>query len=97
MGFDPFFAVGLLCGAVAAALSQARTDTLRRWACVAGLAGQPFWLYGTWNLDQPALFACALLYLAAWLRGGWVHWWLPRRRANASPLGLGTIQITPGR
>lgn len=92
---DPL-AAALLCGALAAGLSQARTEALRRWACVAGLAGQPWWFYAAWAQGQPALLACALLYLAAWLRGGWVHWWRPRRRAAAAP-GLGTIQITPGR
>jgi len=84
-----------LCGAAAAGMSQARSSAWRRWACVLGMAGQPFWFYAAWTQGQWELLAIALIYMAAWLRGLWVYWLAPQRAAVDS--GLGTIQITPGR
>lgn len=63
-----------LLGAAAAWLSQARTEAARRWACIFGLLGQPFWFWATWQAEQWGMFALSLLYALAWLRGLWVHW-----------------------
>lgn len=82
-------------GAAAAWLSQSRTEALRRWASVFGLAGLPWWFHAAWAQADWRLLAIAMLYLAAWLRGAWVHWRAPQPGAVDS--GLGTIQITPGR
>ncbi|WP_421380702.1 DUF3717 domain-containing protein (plasmid) [Paraburkholderia sp. DD10] len=37
-----------LCGALAVFLSQDRRDRWRRWACIFGLAAQPFWFDMAW-------------------------------------------------
>ena len=34
-----------LFGALAAWLSQERRESYRRWACIFGMLGQPFWFY----------------------------------------------------
>ncbi|MDB5845709.1 MAG: hypothetical protein JWP79_3019, partial [Polaromonas sp.] len=34
-----------LFGALAVWLSQERRESYRRWACIFGMLGQPFWLY----------------------------------------------------
>lgn len=47
MGLDQI-AIALL-GATAAWASQARRLGLRRWACIFGLLGQPFWFYASWQ------------------------------------------------
>lgn len=93
MGID-LIAIAL-SGAAAAWLSQARSTAARRWACIFGLLGQPFWFYAAWTTGQWGIFAVALAYLAAWLRGLWLYWLAPRQEAPDS--GLGTIQLTPGR
>ncbi|WP_404302190.1 hypothetical protein [Alicycliphilus denitrificans] len=93
MGLDQI-AIALL-GATAAWASQARNPGLRRWACIFGLLGQPFWFYASWQADQWGIFAVSIVYLGAWLRGLWVYWLAPRREAQDS--GLSTIQLTPGR
>lgn len=93
MGIDQI-AIALL-GAAAAWLSQARTHALRRWACVFGMLGQPFWFYAAWTAGQWGIFAVCFIYMGAWMRGCWVYWLAPQRAAADS--GLGTIQITPGR
>ncbi|AVP58106.1 hypothetical protein [Pulveribacter suum] len=93
MGFDQI-AIALL-GAAAAWLSQARSLSSRRWACVFGLMGQPFWFYTAWHTAQWGLVAVSLIYLVAWLRGLWLYWLTPHGEPQDS--GLGTIQLTPGR
>ncbi len=86
-------AVALL-GIVAVWLSQARGAAWRRWGCVFGLLGQPWWLFSSWRAGQWELLAIAALLTLAWLRGLWVHWLAQRPQMQGS--GLGTIQITPG-
>lgn len=93
MGFDQI-AIALL-GATAAWASQARRAALRRWACIFGLLGQPFWFYASWKAGQWGIFAVSILYLCAWLHGLWVYWLAPQPQPQDS--GLGTIQLTPGR
>lgn len=39
-------------GVAAAWLSQARSERFRRWACVFGMLGQPFWFYASWKAEQ---------------------------------------------
>ncbi len=64
MGIDQF----------AAWLSQARTDNLRRWECIFGMLGQPFWFYAAWQAQQWGIFAVCVMYAGAWMRELWVHW-----------------------
>lgn len=95
MGIDQI-AIALL-GATAAWLSQTRSALLRRWACIFGLLGQPFWFYASWKAGQWGIFALSIVYLGAWLHGLKVYWLTPRRNRDAPDTGLSTIQFTPGR
>uniref|UniRef100_A0A1A7GEJ3 Uncharacterized protein n=1 Tax=biofilter metagenome TaxID=1070537 RepID=A0A1A7GEJ3_9ZZZZ len=88
MTFDQI-AIALL-GALAAWLSQARTDSARRWAPVFGMLGQPFWFYASWQADQWGIFAVSVLYALAWMKGLWVYWISPRPAA-----GVGTLEFPP--
>jgi len=63
-----------LTGAVAAFLSQDRRESWRKWACIFGMVGQPFWFYATWKAEQWGMFALCFLYLGAWMRGVWNNW-----------------------
>ncbi|ATG93961.1 hypothetical protein C8246_20005 [Paracidovorax avenae] len=83
-------------GAFAAWLSQARSARWRRWACVVGLLGQPFWFWAGWRSGHWGVFAASALYALAWLQGAWVYWLAPRRAGGDAPAGLGTIQLAPG-
>lgn len=66
-------AIGLL-GAAAALLSQDANAARRRYACLFGLAGQPFWFYASWKAQQWGIFALSAVYALAWLRGFATHW-----------------------
>lgn len=66
-------AIGL-CGVAAIFLSQDKRESRRRYACLFGLASQPFWFYTTWHAQQYGIFALCFLYMFSWLRGFYGHW-----------------------
>ncbi|WP_423454218.1 hypothetical protein [Ottowia sp. VDI28] len=88
MSFDQI-AIALL-GALAAWLSQARTDSARRWAPVFGMLGQPFWFYASWEAGQWGIFVVSVLYALAWMKGLWVYWLSSKPAA-----GVGTLEFPP--
>lgn len=61
-------------GVSAVFLSQCKTDSLRRWACIFGLVGQPFWLYATWRAEQWGIFVLCFIYTYSWARGIKTFW-----------------------
>lgn len=63
-----------LCGALAIYLSQDSRPRWRRWACIFGLAAQPFWFDMAWRAHQYAVLALSLVYAASWARGLAAHW-----------------------
>src|SRR5262245_38151044 len=63
-----------LSGLIAVWLTQDERESWRRWACVFGILGQPFWFYAAWSAEQWGIFALCLLYSYAWARGLWTHW-----------------------
>ena len=65
-----------LLGVTAIALSQSTDVKKRRWACIFGLAGQPFWFYMTYKQNSWGVFILCLFYTLAWLRG-FVNYWVP--------------------
>lgn len=63
-----------MTGAVAVWLSQDKRADRRKWACVLGMIGQPFWFYATWKGRQWGMFALCFLYTWGWARGIWANW-----------------------
>jgi hypothetical protein len=67
--------VGLaFTGATAIWLSQDKRDEVRRYACLFGLAGQPFWFYTTYTNGQWGIFMLSFVYTWSWYRG-FKHYW----------------------
>lgn len=64
-----------LTGAIAVWLSQDARAGWRKWACIFGLCGQPFWFYATWTAAQYGIFALCFIYTWAWFRG-FRHYWM---------------------
>ena len=79
-----------LLGPAAIWLSQSRSVRFQRWACIVGLASQPFWFMATWASGQWGVFVVAVVCALAWLKGLWVHWIAPR-----PPAGVGTLELPP--
>lgn len=61
-------------GVTAVFLSQDARESRRRWACIAGLLGQPFWFYATWKAGQFGMFALCFVYAFSWARGLRTYW-----------------------
>jgi len=66
-----------LTGVTAVWLSQDERLSWRRWACIFGMLGQPFWFYATWKAEQWGIFILCALYTYSWGRGLWAHWLKP--------------------
>jgi hypothetical protein len=69
-------ALGIL-GVIAIYLSQDSRVSVRRFACLFGLAAQPFWFYATYVAEQWGIFALCALYTLSWLKGVRTHWMKP--------------------
>ena len=61
-------------GAVAIWLSQDARESWRKYACLFGMAGQPFWFYSAWQGEQWGIFILSFFYAWAWLKGVRTHW-----------------------
>jgi len=72
----------MLTGVTAVFLSQSKSERLRKFACLFGLIGQPFWFYATYTAEQWGIFAMAFLYTFSWARGVWNFWIAPQWKAN---------------
>ena len=55
-------------------LANDARESWRKWACIVGLANEPFWFYAAWVADQwGVMFLCAV-YSVAWFRGFRSQW-----------------------
>lgn len=63
-----------LFGVTAIWLSQSKEEGRRKYACLFGLAGQPFWFWAAWSAEQWGIFALCVLYTASWAKGFKLHW-----------------------
>jgi hypothetical protein len=63
-----------LTGATAVWLSQDHRASWRKWACIFGVVGQPFWFYSAYQSEQWGIFALCFLYTYSWLRGVKNNW-----------------------
>jgi hypothetical protein len=61
-------------GVTAVVLSQSKQQERRKYACIFGLLGQPFWFYSAYTAEQWGIFFVCFLYLGAWLQGVWNNW-----------------------
>lgn len=67
-----------LFGVTAIFLSQSPNPQMQRWACVLGLAGQPFWCWAAIDARQWGVLILCGFYTVAWARGVKTHWFEKR-------------------
>lgn len=60
-------------GAVYLTQQQRRPDW-KRYACLLGMAGQPFWFYAAWQTGQVGIFIIVCLYTYVWALGIYNNW-----------------------
>jgi hypothetical protein len=63
-----------LTGVVAIWLSQDKRENFRAYACLFGMAGQPFWFYSAYTSEQWGIFILCIFYTYAWAKGIRTHW-----------------------
>lgn len=63
-----------LTGVAAVFLTQSQLERRRRYACLFGLAGQPFWFYSSIAAEQWGIVAVSVLYAVAWAKGARQYW-----------------------
>lgn len=66
-----------LTGGVAIWLANDQREAWRRWACIFGLCGQPFWVYSAYIASQWGILILTGWYTYAWWRGFRTHWLSP--------------------
>ena len=70
--------IGIMCtGVVAVWLSQDSRESWRRYACLFGMAGQPFWIMAAYGAEQWGILVMTMLYTYSWARGVWNNWLRP--------------------
>nr|WP_313470792.1 hypothetical protein [Stenotrophomonas geniculata] len=55
-------------------LTQSKRERVRRFACLFGLAGQPFWFASAIAAEQWGIVVLCCFYTVAWARGVWNNW-----------------------
>lgn len=63
-----------LFGVTAIFLSQDKDENRRKYACIFGLIGQPFWLYTAYSNQQWGVLILSILYTYSWYRGIKNNW-----------------------
>lgn len=61
-------------GVIAILLTQQKREEWKKYACLFGLAGQPFWFYSSYQAEQWGIFILCFFYLHAWLLGFKNNW-----------------------
>lgn len=64
----------LLTGVIAIYLTQQSNEHLKKYACIFGLIGQPFWMYATYTSGQLGIFLLTFAYTYAWGQGFYQYW-----------------------
>lgn len=64
----------MFTGVTAIWLSQDSDQNRRKYACLFGLAGQPFWFYSAYTAEQWGIFTLCFLYTWAWVKGFRNNW-----------------------
>lgn len=63
-----------LTGGVAILLSQQSNDNLKRYACIFGLLGQPFWFWMAIEKSLWVVMALNCFYAYSWALGFYNNW-----------------------
>ena len=80
-------------GAFAVYLSQDKSPKARKFACIFGLIGQPFWFYTTYTNEQWGIFALCFFYTYSWLKGFKNNWLTTKAKKASGSSVLNTLLI----
>ena len=63
-----------LTGGVAIWLTQQKRSELKKYACIFGIIGQPFWFYSAYVAEQWGILALTFFYTYSWYVGLKNNW-----------------------
>ncbi len=63
-----------LTGVPAIWLTQQNNNSWKKYACLFGVVGQPFWFYSTYIAEQWGMFALVIFYTYSWGLGIKNYW-----------------------
>lgn len=63
-----------LTGGVAIWLTQQKRQEWKRFACIFGIVGQPFWFYSAYMAEQWGVLALTFFYTYSWMVGIKNNW-----------------------
>ena len=66
-----------ITGVIAIWLTQQGNDNIKKYACLFGITGQPFWFYSAYTNEQWGIFILCIFYTYSWLLGINNHWIKP--------------------
>ena len=66
-----------LTSAIAIYLSQSKNQ-YTKYACLFGMAGQPFWFYAAYKAEQWGILVLCFFYAFAWGQGIKTYWLTPK-------------------
>lgn len=69
-------------GVTAIWLTQSKSAEARRYACIFGLVGQPFWFWSAISAKQWGIVLLCCFYTVAWARGVRNNWIAHARSAG---------------
>lgn len=55
-------------------LLQSKATKYRKWACIFGLLGQPFWFYASYEANQWGAFILCFFFTMAWIKSLNDYW-----------------------
>ncbi len=61
-------------GVVAIWLSQQSKEEWKKYACIFGMIGQPFWFYSAYKAQQWGIFILCFFYTYSWIMGFYNNW-----------------------
>lgn len=65
-------------GVTAIMLTQQKREEWKKYACLFGMAGQPFWFYATYQAEQWGIFALCFFYAYSWGLGIRNNWFMTK-------------------
>lgn len=63
-----------LTGGLAIWLTQQGDESWKKYACILGLLGQPFWFYSAYSAEQWGILALTFFYTYSWFVGFKNNW-----------------------
>lgn len=61
-------------GVIAIWLTQQKNEKWKKFACLFGIIGQPFWFYSAYTNEQWGIFILCIFYTYSWLLGIKNNW-----------------------